>query len=120
LKGLLLRSFSIILMAEVDLVSRKLRQASSSCYPKIVVTSSGSECDGWFERMSVSSHPARTKYSRPQIAVKQSGDNLMAKENRRGNREAKKPKQVKTAAVAAPLFEKGTPAPAGMQKKKKG
>lgn len=31
----------------------------------------------------------------------------MVKGNKRGNHEAKKPKQVKMAPVAAPLFEKG-------------
>ncbi len=47
----------------------------------------------------------------------------MAKENKRGNREAKKPKQVKVAPVAAPLFEKGALTASGNtaagQKKKK-
>lgn len=42
----------------------------------------------------------------------------MAKENKRGNREAKKPKQVKIAPAAAPLFEKGTLAAAASSKKK--
>ena len=44
----------------------------------------------------------------------------MAKGNKRGNREAKKPKQVKAAPVAAPLFEKAALAPAAAPKKKKG
>ncbi|MFE3838810.1 hypothetical protein [Pseudogemmobacter sonorensis] len=44
----------------------------------------------------------------------------MAKGNKRGNREPKKPKQVRIAPVAAPLFEKGTLAPAAMPKKRKG
>lgn len=44
----------------------------------------------------------------------------MAKGNKHGNREAKKPKKVKTAPVAAPLFEKGTPALAATPKKRKG
>lgn len=43
----------------------------------------------------------------------------MAKGNKRGNREVKKPKQVKAAPVATPLFEKGTLAPAATPKKKK-
>lgn len=43
----------------------------------------------------------------------------MAKENKRGNRETKKPKQVKVAPVAAPLFEKGSLASAMAPKKKK-
>lgn len=44
----------------------------------------------------------------------------MAKGNKRGNREAKKPKQVKIAPVAAPSFEKGTLASAATPKKKGG
>lgn len=44
----------------------------------------------------------------------------MAKGNKRGNREAKKPKQVKTAPVAAPLFEKGASAPAALLTRKRG
>lgn len=48
----------------------------------------------------------------------------MAKEYKRGNREAKKPKQVKVAPVATPLFEKGTLTASGTTsaspKKKKG
>ncbi|WP_283177512.1 hypothetical protein [Gemmobacter sp. 24YEA27] len=43
----------------------------------------------------------------------------MARENKRGNREAKKPKQVKVAPVAAPLFEKGALFAAAAPKKKK-
>jgi len=50
-------------------------------------------------------------------------DNIVAKENKRGNREAKKPKQIKVTPVAAPLFEKGTLTASGStaagQKKKK-
>lgn len=46
-------------------------------------------------------------------------DNLVAKESKRGNREAKKPKQVKVAPVAAPLFEKGALTASGSPKKKK-
>ena len=42
----------------------------------------------------------------------------MAKGNKRGNREAKKPKQVKIAPVTAPQFEKGGLAPAALLKKK--
>ncbi len=44
----------------------------------------------------------------------------MAKGNKRGNREAKKPKQIKVAPVAVPLFEKGAFSPAALPKKKKG
>lgn len=44
----------------------------------------------------------------------------MAKENKRGNREAKKPKQVKVAPIATPLFEKGALTGATTPKKKKG
>lgn len=44
----------------------------------------------------------------------------MVKGNKRGNHEAKKPKQVKMAPVAAPLFEKGALALASAPKKKKG
>ncbi|ADO43972.1 hypothetical protein [Ketogulonicigenium vulgare] len=44
----------------------------------------------------------------------------MAKENKRGNREVKKPKQVKaTTAVAVPLFEKAARIGADAPKKKK-
>lgn len=45
----------------------------------------------------------------------------MANERKRGNREVKKPKQVKAAAPApSPLFEKGTLAIGSPPKKKKG
>lgn len=44
----------------------------------------------------------------------------MAKENKRGNRETKKPKQVKIAPVVVPVFEKGALFPAASPKKKKG
>ncbi|WP_257791669.1 hypothetical protein [Pseudogemmobacter blasticus] len=43
----------------------------------------------------------------------------MAKENKRGNRETKKPKQVKVAPVATPLFEKGSLTAVTTPKKKK-
>lgn len=43
----------------------------------------------------------------------------MAKENKRGNRESKKPKQVKTVPAAVPVFEKGSFPPANLPKKKK-
>ena len=43
----------------------------------------------------------------------------MAKENKRGNRETKKPKQVKVAPVAATIFEKGSLTAAVAPKKKK-
>jgi hypothetical protein len=42
----------------------------------------------------------------------------MAKENKRGNREVKKPKQVKTTPAPAPLFEKGVSAFSVTPKKK--
>ncbi len=43
----------------------------------------------------------------------------MAKGNKRGSHEAKKPKQVKIAPVAAPVFEKGALALAAAPKKKR-
>lgn len=56
----------------------------------------------------------------PCVAVRKLKDNYMAKGNKRGNRESKKPKQVKAAPVAAPMFEKGALVPAAAPKKKKG
>ena len=44
----------------------------------------------------------------------------MTKGNKRGNREAKKTKQIKDAPVEMPMIEKGTFSPAALPKKKKG
>jgi hypothetical protein len=47
-------------------------------------------------------------------------ETTMAKAQRHGNREAKKPKAVKPPVVAAPpsLMTRGSPAPVGMPRKK--
>lgn len=42
----------------------------------------------------------------------------MAKGQLRGNREAKKPKKIKPAVEATPVFAKGTPVSIGPPKKK--
>jgi len=43
----------------------------------------------------------------------------MAKGYKRGNREVRKPKQVKSVPIVVPMFEKGALATAAMSKKKK-
>jgi hypothetical protein len=45
-------------------------------------------------------------------------DEIMAKGQLRGNREAKKPKKIKPAVEATPVFAKGTPVSIGPPKKK--
>ncbi|GGO30098.1 hypothetical protein GCM10010991_14680 [Gemmobacter aquaticus] len=43
----------------------------------------------------------------------------MAKGYKRGNREVKKPKRVKSVPIVVPMFEKGALATAALPKKKK-
>ncbi|WP_146284829.1 hypothetical protein [Gemmobacter aquaticus] len=70
-------------------------------------------------QLSKFSHFARIACSPLRVADGSSKDFVMAKGYKRGNREVKKPKRVKSVPIVVPMFEKGALATAALPKKKK-
>lgn len=71
------------------------------------------------ESLTKFSHFAKNARSPLRVAAGQEKDFVMAKGYKRGNREVRKPKQVKSVPIVVPMFEKGALATAAMSKKKK-